>query len=191
MKICIKADTNNYSTATLQILRKQSSESLAEIKHKLLNNLPLLYFDFFEDDYEKIIGIIEELEKSGLQLSFYNILYNGDEEKIDSVILKHLYESHLETSEYIGWDMEIEATEIIVSINKNLEIGSANKLIHQDDQKNYYLFEYSQELVDFINDNSMKSATVEYYQRGRDDENMQEWEPISVDRIFTLMRVSY
>jgi hypothetical protein len=87
--------------------------------------------------------------------------------------------------------MEMEATEIIVSINKNLEIGSANKLIQQDDQKNYYLFEYSQELVDFINDNSMKSATVEYYQRGRDDENMQEWEPISVDRIFTLMRVSY
>jgi hypothetical protein len=50
---------------------------------------------------------------------------------------------------------------------------------------------FAAELVDFINDNSIKSTTVEYYQRGREDENMQEWEPISIDRIFTLMRVSY
>ncbi len=50
---------------------------------------------------------------------------------------------------------------------------------------------FAAELVDFINDNSIKSATVEYYQRGREDENRQEWEPISIDRIFTLMRISY
>jgi hypothetical protein len=184
MKIYLKTENGNYTNAAIQILRKHSSEGLSDLKNKLINKLPLLYFDTIEDDMAKVNDVIDELEKSGIQLAFYEI--GKEERKIDKSILQNLFQRAKEISEQIEREIEIETTEIVVVVDKTFNGGHSHQLLYEDEFKVYYLFDYSVKLLDFIKQ-TQNYENIEYYKRDRGDENKQGWEFISTNEIHSLM----
>ena len=189
MEITFKAENSNFTASIIQTLRKYSTESISELKQKLLKKLPLLYLNpddyvTLEDAEVKTFEIIDDLEKSGIQLSIF-IVYNN--ERISSKEdLRNYFESWKGTRDDIERTSEMELTEIVVAVNKAQNSNYNYPIILEDELKVYYLLDYAQELLDFM-ENTKNDKTIEYYQRDRGEKNRQEWELTIPDKIQLLM----
>lgn len=189
MEITFKAENSNFTASIIQTLRKYSTESISELKQKLLKKLPLLYLNpddyvTLEDAEVKTFEIIDDLEKSGIQLSIF-IVYNN--ERISSKEdLRNYFESWKGTRDDIERTSEMELTEIVVAVNKDQHSNYNYPIILEDELKVYYLLNFAQELLDFM-ENKKNDKTIEYYQRDRGEENRQEWELTIPDKIQLLM----
>ncbi len=183
MDIYLKAESSNYTTATIKILRQYTSESMAEIKNRLTHHLPLLYIDTLEDDPAKVLVMIEELEGSGLQLGFYEA--GREEDKMDKTHLLNLFQMSKEISNQTSRTIEMEVTEIVVVVDKKIQLVSSYTLISEDHVKAYYLFSYSEELINFINNE--KHSSIGYYKRGKGEENKEDWDLTNPEEILILM----
>ncbi len=189
MEITFKAENSNFTASIIQTLRKYSTESISELKQKLLKKLPLLYLNpddyvTLEDAEVKTFEIIDDLEKSGIQLSVF-IVYNN--ERISSKEdLRNYFESWKGTRDDIERTSEMELTEIVVAVNKDQHSNYNYPIILEDELKVYYLLNFAQELLDFM-ENTKNDKTIEYYQRDRGEENRQEWELTIPDKIQLLM----
>ena len=173
----IKSGTGNYTVATIQVLRKHSTESMSELKNRLTNNLPLLYFDTLEDELEDVLGILAELEATGIQLEYYT----GDR-VIDKQILVNFFGSAAEIKDDVEREMEMETTDIVAVIDVALHTALPGILIKEDDHKAYYAFDYSADLIAVLD-----NPAITFYQRTRGYANSDAWDLISTDAIRKLM----